>query len=42
MFLVDLVWMELHDVGAVDLLDFVGAHGVGEPEEGHVAFCLLC
>lgn len=41
-FLVDLVWMELHDVGAVDLLEFVGAHGVGETELRHVAFCLLC
>ena len=42
MFLVDLVGVEVHDFGTVDLLDFVGAHGVGEPEERHVAFCLLC
>ena len=37
-FLVDLVGVEVHDVGAVDLLDFVGAHGVGEAEHRHVAF----
>ena len=36
--LVDLVWMELEDVGAVDLLDLVGVHGVGETELRHVAF----
>ena len=40
--LVDLVWMELEEVGAVDLLDLVGVHGVGETELRHVAFCLLC
>ena len=38
MFLVDLVGVEVHDFGTVDLLDFVGAHGVGEAEERHVAF----
>ena len=36
--LVDLVWMELEEVGAVDLLDLVGVHGVGETELRHVAF----
>ena len=38
MFLVDLVGVEVHDVGTVDLLDFFGAHGVGETELRHVAF----
>ena len=37
-FLVDLVGVEVHDVGAVDLLDFFGAHGEGETELRHVAF----
>ena len=36
--LVDLVWMELEEVGAVDLLDLVDVHGVGETELRHVAF----
>ena len=38
MLLFDLVWMELEEVGAVDLLDLVGVHGVGEAELRHVAF----
>lgn len=35
--LVDLVGVELDDVGAVDLLDFIDSHGEGETELRHVA-----